>query len=76
MRGFRVIYRQGSFVLSKQAKTRAEALVHALSLQRTDGVWHVHIEDGSGRPVLSNHELAARCGFYPPPISAADRLSS
>ena len=59
MHSFQIVYHQGSFVLSKPAATRAEAIQRALSLNGKDEIWHVHIEDGHGRPVLCNHELAA-----------------
>ena len=60
MHSFRVVYHQGSFVLAKPAESRADAIQRALCLSGKEDIWHVHIEDAHGRPVLCNHELAAR----------------
>ena len=49
--GFRVFYRQGSFVLVDRCGTWDEALEHARRVQSRRGVWHLRIEDADGRPL-------------------------
>jgi hypothetical protein len=57
MSGFHVVYRQGSFALSDRRETREQALAHALALMTANGVWHVQVEDASGKPVVHSIEL-------------------
>ena len=54
--GYRVFYRQGSFVLVERCSTWDEALEYARRVQLRRGVWHLRIEDADGRPVQS-HDL-------------------
>jgi len=48
MKGFRVVYSQGSFALSLDFETQEQAMLRAQSLHNKAGVWHVHVEDAWG----------------------------
>lgn len=48
MKGFRVVYSQGSFALSLDFETQEQAMLRAQSLHNKAGVWHVHVEDAVG----------------------------
>jgi hypothetical protein len=54
--GYRVFYRQGSFVLVDRCGTWDEALEHARRVQLRRGVWHLRIEDADGQ-VVHCHDL-------------------
>ena len=51
MTGFRLVYRRGSFAFAIACASLEQALARAVSVSREAGVWHVQVEDESGRPV-------------------------
>lgn len=73
MSRYRVVYSRGSFGFMSLFETHEQALAEAHTLQRTIGVWHIHVEDAQGTKIIGPYDLLPKHALAPQgrPRSAA-----